>query len=147
MNGVEKLWWAQNAQGHCYLTSPSSPLRAGYQRFSTTTPSEMDRVFAILDRQTKAEHGKLTYELYLRRKDLIDKWRSDIRARMTAADCSNAERDVLRAALKACDAREEKLNRNSVYGVSAMQKEEANPKAPGENRVIFDAPLATKVIQ
>ena len=145
MNGLERLVWAQNGQGHVYLTSPASPLRPGYQRFSTTTPSEMDRVFKILDRQTKEENGNLTYALYLRRKHLIDQWRSDIRARMVAADCSNNERDILRAALAACDRREEKLNRNSVHGVSAMQTTEANPNAPGDNRLYF-AP-ATETIQ
>lgn len=140
MNGVERLVWAQNGQGHVYLTSPASPLRPGYQRFSTTTPSEMDRVFKILDRQTREENGNLTYALYLRRKHLIDKWRSDIRARTVSVDCSEAERDILRAALAACDGREEKLNRNSVHGLSAMQKSEANPSAPGDNRVFFMPP-------
>jgi hypothetical protein len=147
VNGLEKLYWAKNTHGYIYLTSPSSPLKAGFTRYATTIPSEMDKVFAKLAQQTRKENGNLTYRLYLRRKDLIDKWRSDIRSRMISVDCSDAERDLLRAALAACGRREEKLNRNSVHGVSAMQTTEANPKAPGDNRVIFDSPMATKVIQ
>lgn len=147
MNGLEKLYYAKNTFGHVYLTSPASPLKPGYIRYATTLPSEMDKVFAKLAQQTREENENLTFALYTRRKDHIDKWRSDIRARMVSADCGVEECDILRAALAACDRREEKLNRNSVYGVSAMETTEANPKAPGENRVIFDSPMATKVIQ
>lgn len=158
MNGIEKLIWAQNAEGRVFLTSYESPLPHGYQRFSTTTPSEMDRVFRKLDAQTKEEQGHMTYMLYLRRRELIAKWRSDIRQRMTATDCSEKERAILRAALAACDKREQKLNRNSVYGVSAMQSNEA-PLPPRNKRVILtpeedraekalaSAPPLTEVIQ
>lgn len=137
MNGVEKLFYCKNAAGWIYLTSPASPVKPGFVRYSTTVPAEMDKVFARLAQQTRAENENLTYALYVRRKDLIDKWRGDIRARMIASDCSNEERDILRAALAACDRREEKLNRNTVYGVSAMQTTEANPKAAGDNRTFF----------
>lgn len=138
MNGLEKLVYAKNTHGYVYLTSLGSPLKPGFIRYATTVPAEMDKVFATLAQQTRAENENLTYQLYMRRKASIDKWRSDIRARMISSDCSAAERDILVAALAACDHREEKLNRNSVHGVSAMQTTEANPKAPGENRVIFD---------
>src|ERR1700761_4897744 len=110
MNGIEKLVYAKNSSGYIYLTSPTSPLRPGFIRYSTTTPSEMDKIFAKLDQQTRAENANLTYELYMRRKHLIDEWRSNIRSRMISTDCSDAERDILRAALAACDSREEKLN-------------------------------------
>lgn len=157
MNGIEKLWWQQNAQGRVFLSSPQSPVPHGFQLFSTTTPSEMDRIFKKLDQQTREEHGNLTYMLFLRRKDLIKKWRSDIKSRMLAQDCSNRERDILRAALAACDKREEKLNRNSVYGVSAMQTRE-QPLPPRATRIIVTpeedkadqlkkAPVETEVIQ
>lgn len=137
MNGLEKLYYAKNTHGWIYLTSPTSPVKPGFVRYSTTAPAEMDKVFAKLAQQTRAENENLTYALYLNRKHLIDKWRSDIRARMVSADCGAEEVDILRAALAACDRREEKLNRNSVHGVSAMQTTEANPKAPGDNRVYF----------
>lgn len=140
MNGIEKLYWQQSSTGRVFLSSPQSPLSPGYIRCATTNPREMDRIFAKIDHQVKIEHAEMTQMDYERRKDRIEKWRSDIRSRMVSADCSDFERGVLRAALAACDAREEKLNRNTVYGVSAMQTTETNPKAPGENRVIFDAP-------
>lgn len=122
MNGVEKLWYAQNAQGHLYLTAAHSPLRRGYQRFSTAVPAEMDRIFEKLNAQTRAEHAALTQADYQRRIERIAQWRSDIRGRMASSECSNFEREVLRVALKSCDEREAKLNRNTVYGVSAMQQ-------------------------
>ena len=137
MNGLEKLYYAKNTHGWIYLTSPQSPVKPGFIRYSTTVPSEMDKVFAKLAEQTRQENDNLTYELYMRRKQLIDQWRSDIRARMISAECSAEERDLLQAALAACDRREEKLNHNTVHGISAMQTTEANPKAPGENRVYF----------
>lgn len=138
MNGIEKLWYCTNSLGRVFLTSPQSPVPPGYLRTFTTDPKEMDRIYAKLDAQTKREHAEMTEADYHRRKGRIDQWRSDIRSRMVSADCSDAERGILRAALVACDKREEKLNRNTVYGVSAMQTTEANPKAPGENRVTFD---------
>jgi hypothetical protein len=143
MNGLERLTYAENEEGYVYLTQPGSLLKPGFHRFETTIPSVMDSIFKKLAAQTKQENEQLTYDLYLRRKHLIDQWRSDIRARMGSADCSAAERDVLVAALAACDRREEKLNRNSIYGVSAMEKSEANPKAPGENRVYSQVPTET----
>jgi quinol monooxygenase YgiN len=143
MNGLEKLYFCKNTHGWIYLTSPQSPVKPGFTRYSTTVPAEMDKVFAKLAAQTRAENENLTYALYMNRKHLIDKWRSDIRARMISADCGTEELDILRAALAACDRREEKLNRNSVYGVSAMQTTEANPKAPGDNRVYCNPPSET----
>jgi len=146
MNGLEKLVYCKNdATGHIYLSSMASPVKPGYTRYSTTIPADMDKVFAKLAQQTHEENECLTYALYMRRKGMIDKWRSDIRARMVSSECSNEERDILKAALAACDRREEKLNRSTVYGKSAMQTTEANPKAPGEGRVFFMPP--SEVVQ
>lgn len=140
MNGFERLFYCENAEGHVFITSPQSPIPPGFQRFETTIPSVMDYVFKKLDAQTRAEHQQMTEADYERRRERIEKWRSDIRSRMASADCTEMERAFLRAALKACDKREDKLNRNTVYGVSAMQTTEANPKAAGENPVHFDVP-------
>ena len=137
MNGVEKLVYCKNASGYIYLSSMASPVKPGFVRYATTIPAEMDKVFAKLAQQTREENEHLTYALYMRRKGMIDKWRGDIRARMVSAECSNEERDILKAALAASDRREEKLNRSTVYGKSAMQTTEANPKAAGDNRVFF----------
>lgn len=138
MNGIEKLFYCKNSQGRVFLTSPESPIPPGYQRHSTTIPSEMDKVFAKLNLQTRDEYSRMTENDFNRRKSRIDQWRSDIRTRMGSADCSDVEKAILKAALAACDKREDKLNRNTVYGISAMQTSEANPKAPGENPVHFD---------
>lgn len=124
MNGSEKLWWVQKPNGDVYLTSPESPVPPGCDRYSTTTPSEMDRIFRKLNAQTKEEHGRLTEALYLQRKDRIEQWRKDIRTRMQSSDCSAMEKAFLQAALRANDKREDKLNRNTVYGISAMQTTE-----------------------
>ncbi|MDE2099397.1 MAG: hypothetical protein KGL39_19250 [Patescibacteria group bacterium] len=146
MNGIEKLYYAKNTYGHVYLTTPYSPLKPGYIRYSTTVPSEMDKIFAKMDEQVRSENEGLNYKLYLRRKEQIEKWRSDIRSRMLSSECSDEERDILRVALTACDNRERKLMENNAYGVSEMQKKESNPKAPGENPVHF-IPAATETIQ
>lgn len=145
MNGIEKLWYCQNSQGRVFLTSPESPIPPGYLRHSTTIPSEMDKVFAKLNTQTREEYSRMTENDFHRRKSRIDQWRSDIRSRMASADCSDVEKAILKAALVSCDKREDKLNSNTVYGVSAMQTTESNPKAPGDNRVHFDTAKAPKV--
>lgn len=127
----ETLWWCENVYGEVYLTSPISPIRQGFQRYSTTTPSEMDRIFRKLDAQTKREHEGLTEALFNRRKERMAQWRSDLNA-MLAQSSSPMERAFIRAALRANERREEKLNRNSVYGVSAMQT--ASAPVPTENK-------------
>ncbi|HEY3620759.1 MAG TPA: hypothetical protein VGK96_28480 [Candidatus Sulfotelmatobacter sp.] len=152
MNGFERLWYCENEDGRVFLTSPQSPVPAGYQRFETTSPSVMDGIFKKLNAQTRAEHGQMLYSDYLRRRDRIEQWRRDIQARMASSDCSNAERELLQVALKACDNREAKLNRNSVYGVSAMQ-ESAAPLPPSTTKtfnaedLLVKAPTETEVIQ
>jgi hypothetical protein len=135
MNGLEKLWFCRNAAGRIFITSPQSPIPTGYVRYATTIPKEMDKVYAQLDLQTRREYADMTEADFNRRKNTINEWRSNIRSRMASSDCSNFERDLLKAALSACDKREEKLNRLTVYGISAMQTTEANPRAAGENQV------------
>lgn len=138
MNGFEKLYYCENSEGRVFLTSPESPIPPGYMRHETTNPRTMDLIFAKMDAQTKREHQQMTEEDFNRRKEKIDRWRSDIRLRMQSVECTAMEKAFLESALRACDKREEKLNRNTVYGVSSMQTTEANPNAAGENPVHFD---------
>lgn len=121
MNGNEKLWWAEDATGYVYLTMPESPSRPGFQKFSTTTPSEMDRIFAKLDRQEKARHAQMTEQMFNRSKAFIDKNLSNLRTRLANSN-SEEEKDVIRAWMQAFNNKMDKLMKNTVYGVSAMQQ-------------------------
>lgn len=120
MNGNEKLWWAEDATGYCYLTMPESPCKPGFKKFSTTTPSEMDRIFAKLDRQEKARHAQMTEQMFNRSKAFIDENMSNLRARLENSN-SELEKDVIRAWMQAFNNKMDKLMKNTVYGVSAMQ--------------------------
>jgi hypothetical protein len=124
MSNDETLYWAENAAGYVYLSLPGAPLKPGFQRFSTRTPSEMDRIFAKLDRQEKKFHAEMTEQIFNRGAAWIDQNRSNIRNRMAQSN-SEGEKEVLRAWLKAFDNRMDKLMKNTVYGVSAMQTTEA----------------------
>jgi hypothetical protein len=120
MNGKERLYWAEDATGYVYLTLPESPLRPGFQKFSTTTPSEMDRIYAKLDRQEKKRHAEMTELMFNRRREFIDTNLSSLRTKM--ANSNNAEeREVIRAWIQAFNNKMDKLMKNTVYGVAAMQ--------------------------
>ncbi len=131
MNGKEVLIWAENSAGHCYLTTFESPLKPGFQRFSTTTPSEMDRIFAKLSKQEEATYARMTEAMYINRRDWIDQNRSNLRTRIAQSN-NLKEKDFLRAWLKAFDSKMDKLLKNTVYGLSAMQT--APAPIPAENR-------------
>jgi len=124
MNGKEKLVWAQNAQGYVYLTSFESPLKPGFERFSTTTPSEMDRIFAKLDKQEKAQYAQMTERMFSARKGFIEDNLSNLRTRLAQSN-NPAEKEILRAWIEAFNNKMHKLMSHTVYGVSAMQKEAA----------------------
>lgn len=124
MNGKEKLWWAQNAQGYVYLTQPESPLRPGFQKFSTTTPSEMDRIYAKLDTQEKAHYAQMTRRMYEQRKDFIETNLSNLRTRL-ANSSNEGEKDVIRIWLKAFQNRMDMLLNQTVHGVAEIQKHAA----------------------
>lgn len=156
MNGKEVLIWAENSSGYVYLTTYDSPLKPGFQRFSTTTPSEMDRIFAKLDKQEKATYARMTEAMYVARKEWIDQNRSNLRTRIAQSN-NPQERDFLVAWLKAFDNKMDKLMRNTVYGVSAMQKEAAPIPAENNFQTVEDIRLgklelikakpATEVVQ
>ena len=149
MNGKERLIWAQDASGYVYLTTFESPLKPGFERFSTTIPSEMDRIFAKLDKQEKERFAKMTEQMYNRNKDFIEQNLSNIRLRIAQSN-NDMEKDILRAWLQAFQNKMDKLQRFTVYGVSAMQKESA--PIPTEKKFITaedirNAKPETEVIQ
>lgn len=124
MNGKERLIWAENAQGYAYLTTFDSPLKPGFQRFSTTTPSEMDRVYAKLSAQETARYENMTQKIFAGRKEFLEQTLSDLRTRM-ANSKSAMERDFLRAWIEATNNRMSKLMSTTVYGLAEIQKTEA----------------------
>ena len=120
----EKLWWAQNQQGYVYLTQPESPLRPGFQKFSTAAPSEMDRIYAKLDKQEKLHYAQMTAQMYEKRKDFIESNLSNLRTRLANSN-SEEEKDVIRAWLQAFNNRMDKLMNQTVHGVAEIQKHAA----------------------
>lgn len=124
-NGKEKLWYAENAVGHIFFTSPMSPLPAGYARFSTTNPKEMDRLFNRMHAQERNQNEQFIEKLYNRNRDKYDALRSNLRNRLMMSEVSNAEKNIIRASLKLMDDRDHKMQQNTVYGVSSMQETEA----------------------
>jgi hypothetical protein len=139
MNGNEKLVWIQKPNGDVYLSSFESPVPRGFQRFSTTIPSEMDRVFAKIDRQEKRNYAEMTEATYNARKEFIDANLSSLNHKLANSD-NEMEKAIIRAWIEAFNRKQTKLQTCTVYGVSAMQTTEANPNAPGDNRVTFIPP-------
>jgi hypothetical protein len=134
-NGKERLWWAENASGHVFFTSPLSLLPIGYIRRSTTNPKEMDRLFNRMHEQEHERNEKMVESLYNRNREKYDVLRSTLRDRLSMAGVSNAEKNIIRAALKLMDERDFKMQQNTVYGVSAMQEHEAN-NGPATTKVM-----------
>jgi type I restriction-modification system DNA methylase subunit len=81
----------------------------------------MDRIFAKLDRQEKARHAQMTEQMFNRSKAFIDKNLSNLRTRLANSN-SEEEKDVIRAWMQAFNNKMDKLMKNTVYGVSAMQQ-------------------------
>lgn len=134
-NGREKLWYAENATGRIYFTSPMSRLQVGYVLKSTTNPREMDRLFNRMHEQEREENEKLVERLYNRGREYYDGLRSNLRARFNTAGVSDAEKNIIRAALKLMDEKDAKMQQNNVYGVSAMQ-ESAEPLPGPSTRIM-----------
>ena len=134
-NGKERLWWAENAVGHVFFTSPFSPLPLGYERHSTTSPKEMDRLFNRMHEQDREQNEKMIESLYNRNRAKYDMLRSTLRNRLTMTGVSDAEKNIIRASLKLMDERDFKMQQNTVYGVSAMQESEA-PTGPMTTKVM-----------
>ena len=133
MNGKERLYWQENQAGHVFISDVISPVKPGYQKFSTVTPSKMDRIFAKIDKQEKIRHSRLTEETFNRDKAFMEQNLSNIRAKLANSD-NEAEKDMLRAWLKAFNNKMDRLMKNTVYGIAAMQ--EAPAPIPAENPML-----------
>lgn len=129
-NGKEKLWWAENAVGRIYFTSPMSHLQIGYALKSTTNPREMDRLFNRMHEQEREANEHFVEKLYNRGRESYDKLRSALHARLSSAGVSNAEKNIIRAAIKLMDEKDSKMQENNIYGVSEMQKTAAPLEGP-----------------
>ena len=122
-NGKEKVWYDENPMTrHVVLTSPMTPSRVGYNRHSTTNPKEMDRVFKRLHEQEHEANEKLIEKLWGRGKAHYDAIRSRLTQRLLAADCKEWEKAFIRESLRLMNERDHKSQKNSVYGVSAMEE-------------------------
>src|ERR1700743_2959445 len=122
-NGKEVLWFAENPiTKRIFFTSPMSPLPYGYVRKSTTSPKEMDRVFQRMHEQEREHNERLIENLYLRGKENYDRLRSALRDRLQSAGVSEAEKGIIRESLKLMDEKESKAQKNTVYGISALQE-------------------------
>lgn len=134
-NGKEVLYWAENATGRIFFTSPMSALPVGYALHSTTNPNEMDRLFNRMHAQEREQNERLIERLYNRDREKYDALRSNLRNRLMMSEVSNAEKNVIRASLKLMDERDHKAQQNNVYGVSAMQETEA-PREGKRTRIM-----------
>jgi hypothetical protein len=140
MNGRERLYWQQNAQGHVFLSDPASPVKRGFQLFSTVTPSEMDRIFAKIDRQEQKRYSEMTEAVWGRQRAWLGEQQANVRHKI-ANSHSEQEKDFLHAWLKAFDNKMDKLMKNTVYGVSAMQEAAAPIPAQGKTFTVDDIRL------
>ena len=134
-NGKERLWWAENAVGKIFFTSPIAFLPPGYARFSTTEPKQMDRLFNRMHDQEREKNEKLIENIYNRDRMRYDMLRSSLRTRLKTAGVTDAEKNIIRASLKLMDEHDHKMQQNNVYGVSAIQEHEAN-NGPATTKVM-----------
>lgn len=130
MNGKERLFWAENAQGYVYLTSLEAPVRPGFVKHSTVTPSEMDRIWAKMSNQETKRYGEMTRQMYEREKDFNETNLSNLRQRLSSVTASEQEKDIIRCWIQAFNNRMDRLTKNSVYGLAEMQAKEAPLDAP-----------------
>lgn len=125
-NGKEVLWWAENPiTKRIYFSSPMSPLQHGYVLKSTTSPKEMDRLFNRMHEQEREQNEKFIEKLYNKGREKYEKTRSVLRDRLSSAGVPDAEKNIIRACLKLMDDRDSRMQRNTVYGISAMEEHEA----------------------
>src|SRR5271155_4241718 len=102
----ERLYWQQNAAGYVFLSSPESPLRIGFRLESTASGKEMDKIFNILHEQEREHNQKIIDNLFSRGKENFDRMRSELRRKIGLHDTSNAEKNIIREAIKRMDEKE-----------------------------------------
>jgi hypothetical protein len=117
------------------LSSPASTLQPGYMLKSTTYPREMDRIFQKIHDQERAHNEQLIEKLYNRGREYYEARRKGLINKLGSTATSEAEKGIIREALKLMDEKDSKMQKNSVYGVSAME-ESAAPLPPSNTRVM-----------
>jgi hypothetical protein len=137
--GTDKVWYREDAKGTVVLTTPESPLPPGWQRYEAATAAEVERVWKRIDQQERRQAEKMTESLFNNRKGKILEMKSTLDARKIAPDCTNAERDFIREAVKILNRKEDVLNRCSIFGVAAMQEKEAPVAASSTVVKVSDA--------
>jgi hypothetical protein len=125
-NGKEVLWYDEHfLTKRVVLTSPMSPLRKDCNRIKTTDPKVMESVFQRLNQQEHEQNEQLIEKLYNRGREFYNAARSRLTQRLLSVDCGEWEKAFIRESLRLMDERDHKMQKNTVYGVSAMQETEA----------------------
>jgi hypothetical protein len=136
--GTDDVIYCENAAGRVYLTTNESPIPSGYVRNTARTATEKETVWAKISAQEKRHAEQMTETLYNQRMGRIGEIRSKLNQRKLSVDCTQIERDFIRASLEILDRKEEALNKHSAYGVAAMQEKEA-PISSAQKVTIPDA--------
>jgi hypothetical protein len=129
-NGKEILWYDENpVTKHVVMTSPMTPSRIGYNRHKTNQPKEMDRVYRKIHEQEREANEKLIEKIWARGRGHYEALRSRLHQRLLASDCKEWEKAFIREALQRMADRDAENQKNTRYGVSAM--EDALAPLPG----------------
>jgi hypothetical protein len=131
----ETLYWQQNVAGRVFLSDPAADLHPGYMLMSTTSAREMDRVFKKIHEQERDHNQKVIDGIYIRGRERYDAMRSGLRTRLASSNVSEAEKGIIREAMKLMDEKDARMQQNTVYGISAMQEAPA-PLPPRNTRVM-----------
>ncbi len=140
--GTDDVCYCENAAGRVYLTTPESPIPEGFQRSVARTAADKEAVWAKIAAQERRHAEQMTETEYNQRIGRMTELRSVMNQRKGSGDCSQAEKDFIRAAMEVLDRKEHAIQQFSTYGVAAMQQTEA-PLPPSSNKVtVSDADTA-----
>ncbi len=126
--GSDSVYYCENSAGHVYITSAESPIREGYVKKVAETVYDIDYFFARMNQQEKQRNESLTEEIYRRNEAWLAENRSNLQQKLMNSD-NEMEKDIIRAWIEAVNNKTAKMQRNSVYGVAAMQEKEAPIKS------------------
>ena len=140
--GAETVIYQENAAGHVFLSSRQSPLKEGYMLKYAETAADADKIFARLSQQEAQKAAKMNEREYNRRKEKLIHWRDGLLAKLSNLP-NDFSRDFVKSAIQAAENKLSRLENNSVYGVSAMQLEEA----PLERPNLLKSSAKSEVIQ
>ena len=134
-NGKEVLYYDKNPiTNEVVITSPISPYRHGFNRHKTNQPKEMDRVFRQLHEQERQKNEQIIEKIWSRGRAYYDKLRSNLNQRLLSCETSEWEKSFIRESLRLMNERDFEAQKNTKYGVSAMETTEA-PLEGGRTKV------------